>query len=261
MKKEEMLKVLTGFGITSIDLCKRSLGIDSEKICEDVVIAPVYNVEALKNADNTVIIDNLYHKYYSVYNVGLGGKNITYINSNIGAGNIAEILFSLTGSSCKNIYFIGSAGSVVKDINIGEITIPTECVIGDGACRYFNGGDDLFGLVTTPTKTMVDKVTDVCKQLGVKYTKVKNFSVDTISGQFMLMDYILKSGSKTIEMETASLFYVANLLKYNVVAIHNISDNSILSKSLYSGRSEAERQAKRHTQNFVIPKILMRLLK
>ena len=48
-------------------------------------------------------------------------------------------------------------------------------------------------------------------------------------------------GAKTIEMETSALFKASKLLNMNVTALFLVSDNTIINKSLYSGRTKEEK--------------------
>ena len=62
-------------------------------------------------------------------------------------------------------------------------------------------------------------------------------------------------------METANLFKCNELLNINVTALFCISDNIVSNKSLYSGRSDTEREYKHKIKNEIIPKIIIELFK
>lgn len=79
--------------------------------------------------------------------------------------------------------------------------------------------------------------------------------------QFYHIDKIIELGSKTIEMETANLFKCNELLNINVTAPFCISDNTVLNKSLYSGRTEEENEYRHKIRNEVIPKIIVELFR
>ena len=99
----------------------------------------------------------------------------------------------------------------------------------------------------------------VLNEERIKYHYVLNFSVDTIFAQFYHIDKILESGSKTIEMETACLFKCGNLLDINITSLLCVSDNTILNKSLYSGRDKNDSENKRKSKYKIIPKIIIKL--
>lgn len=259
MNKNEILKTLEKFNIDEAARFKRNLGIAPEMMTENVVIAPFYKAETFADVVGAKV-ELLFEKYYKTYKVSKNGKEFIFVNSNMGSGNIAEIMCTLAGTKCKNVYFIGSAGSIDKDIKIGEIVLPEKSIIGDGTCRYFAETKDVFGEETKPSNELLNQVKQTLLKMEIGFKATKNFSVDTLSGQFLIMDHIFKTGSNTLEMETSALFFLAKLLDLNAVAIHNISDNSIISKSLFAGRDENEREAKRFTQRVTIPKILAEIL-
>ena len=75
------------------------------------------------------------------------------------------------------------------------------------------------------------------------------------------IDRIIELGSKTIEMETANLFKCNELLNINMTALFCISDNAVLNKSLFSGRTDEEREYRHRVRNEIIPKIVVELFK
>ena len=78
-------------------------------------------------------------------------------------------------------------------------------------------------------------------------------------GEFYHVDKFIDMGCKTIEMETACLFKCCNTIKMNVTAIFAVSDNILVNKSLYSGRSEEEKDRKKYTKHNIIPKLVEEL--
>ena len=106
------------------------------------------------------------------------------------------------------------------------------------------------------------EITDaICKENKVNYYHVPNFSIDTIFAQFYHMDYVVNTGSQTIEMETANVFKCSKITKINTTALFCISDNIVKKKSLYSGRTEEEKDYRHMVRNNILPKIIIELLK
>lgn len=259
MNKNEILNKLQEFNIDEAARFKRNLGITADMLTENVVIAPFYKAETFADVCGAKV-ELLFEKYYKTYRVSKNGKEFIFVNSNMGSGNIAEIMCTLAGTNCKNVYFIGSAGSIDLNLKIGDIVLPEKSVIGDGTCRYFAETKDVFGNETEPNAELLNSLKQTLSKMNIGFKTTKNFSVDTLSGQFLIMDHIFKTGANTLEMETSALFFISKLLDLKAVAIHNISDNSIINKSLFSGRNESEREAKRFTQRVTIPKILAEIL-
>ncbi|MBE5741176.1 MAG: purine-nucleoside phosphorylase [Clostridiales bacterium] len=82
---------------------------------------------------------------------------------------------------------------------------------------------------------------------------------NTIFAQYPHIDHFLELGCETIEMESSALFRCGNLTNIKTSAIFCISDNTIKNKSLFSGRTDEERKARRHIRDHVIPRIIIEL--
>ena len=198
-----------------------------------------------------------------VYNFYSEELSFSYIElKTIGAPAIMDFVLSLGVTKCKNMVFLGSAGSLDKDIKIGDIVIPKYSICGDGASRYLNNNlEDEFLKKEYPSNDYTNKLISILNNKNISYHYVPNYSIDTIFAQFYHIDKILDLGAKTIEMETAVLFKCNELLKINVTALFCISDNTLLNKSLYSGRTENENNYKHKIRYEIIPEIVINLFK
>ena len=180
----------------------------------------------------------------------------------IGAPSIMDYILSLGVTKCKNIIFLGSAGSLDSNIKIGDIVVPEYSICGDGASRYLNPNfeDELFKK-KYPSKDYTKKIINIMKEKNIKYHYVPNYSIDTVFAQFYHIDKILELGAKVIEMETAVLFKCNEILNKNVTALLCISDNTLLNKSLYSGRTEEDEIYRHKVRYEIIPEIIVEMFK
>lgn len=228
------------------------------KILENVVIAPWWNHDIFDNKNFK--IEQTSEKVFNFYSDEL---SFSYIElKRIGAPSIMDFILSLGVTKCKNLVFLGSAGSLDENIKIGDIVIPEYSICGDGASRYLNENlEDEFLKKRYPSNEFTQKLINVLKEKNIKYHNVPNFSIDTVFAQFYHIDKILELGAKTIEMETANLFKCNELLKINVTALFCISDNTLLNKSLYSGRTKEEKEYRHKVRNEIIPDIVISLFK
>ena len=173
-----------------------------------------------------------------------------------------DYILSLGLTKCKNLIFLGSAGSLDDDIKIGDIVVPKYSICGDGASRYLNDNfKDEFGMKEYPESLITNKLINILINKNINFYNVPNFSTDSLFGQFIHINEIKKMGAKTIEMETALLFKCNELLKKNVTALFCISDNTIVNKSLYSGRTEEENNYRHKVRYEIIPKLIVELFK
>lgn len=255
MNYSDLINSHLKYGTTEEDIKIRK---GYEKIQENVVIAPWWSHDIFDNMNFK--IEQVSEKVYNFYKDDL---SFSYIElKRIGAPGIMDFILSLGVTKCKNLVFLGSAGSLDENIRIGDIVVPEYSICGDGASRYLNRNlEDEFLKKKYPSKEFTNKLIGILKKENIKYHNVPNFSVDTVFAQFYHIDKIIELGSKTIEMETANLFKCNELLNINVTALFCISDNTVLNKSLYSGRTEEENEYRHKIRNEVIPKIIVELFR
>lgn len=255
MEYNELLASHLKYGTTKEDIIERK---GYTKILENVVIAPWWDHDIFNNKNFK--IEQISEKVFNFYSDEL---SFSYIElKRIGAPSIMDFILSLGVTKCKNLVFLGSAGSLDENIKIGDIIVPEYSICGDGASRYLNANlEDEFLKKQYPSKEFTEKLIGVLKEKNIQYHNVPNFSIDTVFAQFYHIDKILELGVKTIEMETANLFKCNDLLKINVTALFCISDNTLLNKSLYSGRTEEENEYRHKVRNEIIPEIVTSLFK
>ena len=255
MKYEDLLNSHLKYGTTSEDIIKDK---GFEKILENVVIAPWWRHDMFDILNYRV--EKINDKVYNFYSDEL---SFSYIEiRSIGAPAVMDFIMSLGVTKCKNLVFVGSAGALDPNIKIGDIVIPEYSICGDGASRYLNSNlEDEFLKKEYPREEMTNELINILESKKINYKRVPNFSVDNIFAQFIHIDKILELGSKTIEMETANLFKCCEVMNMNVTAIFCVSDNTMLNKSLLSGRTDEE-NAYRHKVRFeILPGIIVDLFK
>lgn len=255
MKYEELVSSHLKYGTTKEDIRIRK---GYTKILKNVVIAPWWNYDIFDGFGFEV--EQISEKVFNFYSDEL---SFSYIElKRIGAPAIMDFILSLGVTKCKNLIFLGSAGSLDENIKIGDIIVPKYSICGDGASRYLNENlEDEFLKNKYPSKDFTKTLIEVLNEKDIKYHYVPNYSIDTVFAQFYHIDKILELGAKTIEMETANLFKCNELLKINVTALFCISDNTLLNKSLYSGRTSAENDYRYKVRYEIIPDIVISLFK
>lgn len=250
------------YGITKAEICKSILNCDKEKIKETVIIAPWWEPSYYDNVSYKQIVDGS----TKVWDFKIDNKVCTYIKTGIGSSVCTEAILALGCTQCKKIIFVGSVGALHKNINIGDIAIPKSSVCGDGVSRYLELDlkNDCFGERYYPDKALYEdeiNITDkICNKNEVKWHVVDNFSVDTIFAQFAHLDTIVSMNCNTIEMETAAAFKAADICNIPICAIFSVSDNSVLKKSLYSGRTEKDQIYRKYVRSTIIPEIIYNLI-
>jgi len=256
---DDLLASHLKYGTSKEDILKRNSFFE---VLENVVIAPWWNVKMFEGCDVEITKIN-----EIVYNIRYQDTVFTYLQLKaIGAPVMIDSVLELGVSKCTNLLFLGSVGSLDKTISIGDIVIPEYSICGDGASRYLNDNlQDDFGQKFYPDKQSNKKLVEIseriCTANKVKMHCAVNFSIDTIFAQFTHLDRIIEMGTKVIEMETASLFKAASIVKINACALLCVSDNTVVKKSLYSGITAEEQDYRHNVRYDVIPKIIFEYFK
>lgn len=255
MKYNDLLKSHLRFGTTDEDIRKNK---GYEQILENVVIAPWWEHTMFDNMGFKV--EQVSRKVYNLYRDDVSFSFVEL--KRIGAPSVMDYVLSLGVTKCKNIIFLGSAGSLDENIKVGDIVVPEYSICGDGASRYLNKNleDELFKK-EYPSKEYTNKLLKILDDKRLNYHYVPNYSVDTVFMQFYHIDKILEMGAKVIEMETAALFKCNEVLNKNVTALFCVSDNTVLNKSLYSGRTEEEEIYRHKVRYEIIPEIILEMFK
>jgi len=267
MDYEKLLLGMKRFGSTEKDVCKHGLGVPVDSIKENVILAPWWEPDVLPGLGKAELLSLANQLGIRVWNIEGVDFDMTFIRTGIGAPCLTEGLFPLGVTKCKRIIFIGSAGSLSADINIGDIVIPEFSVCGDGVSRYI--ADDLkrdvFGEKAYPDSFMFKKAVaateGLCKEHNMNFHIGRTFSTDTIFAQFAHMDAITGMGCNTIEMETAAAFRAAEIMKIPLIALFSISDNIVKNKSLVSGRTAEELDYRKLVRSAFLPKIILAAFK
>jgi purine-nucleoside phosphorylase len=263
---EHILNGNKKFGTNPIDIVRSSLGCEPEIIQKDVIIAPAWKPDLFDNHFDSMT--EVFDGIHKIWNLSIRNKTITYILTGIGAPNLLEAVLALGCTPCKNIIFIGSVGGLDKNLKIGDIVIPQYSICGDGACRYLTDkkliDNDCFGEKYYPNKELYEKIIskteNLVKENNTNWHIGKNYSIDTVIAQFAHIDEIIDMGCSCIEMETAVLFKSTEICKIKAGAVFSVSDNTVLKKSLLSGRTKEEMDYRRYVRKNIITKIVIECL-
>lgn len=263
---ENLIAANEKYGSNKDQICKSNFKCEPSEISENVVIAPTWEVDIFKNhVDNVRQIAGPTGHGYTIYELSIGNKKVTYITTGVGACNLMDAVLALGCTPCKNILFIGAVGALNKNMKIGDIVIPEYSICGVGTDRYLTSGtvdkNDSYGKKYYPNKELSDKVLKVTnesvKNKDIKVHMGKVFSCDTIFAEYAHLDEFMNMGCDIVEMETATLFNVANIVGIKASSVCSISDNTIANKSLYNGRTDDDQKRRASVKKDIIPKIVL----
>lgn len=228
------------------------------------MIAPWWEPSVFTDFGNFDYLCKSDYSSIKVWNLTVDGLKISYIKTGIGAPVLMDVLLALGVTPCRQILFIGSVGALDDKMGIGDIVIPEYSVCGDGASRYLAteklADGDVFGEKQYPDKAMFEhlkkSVSQICKKYDVKWHIGNNYSTDTVFAQFVHIDEIIGMGCNVIEMETAAAFRAADLTGIPMAALFSVSDNTVVHKSLVSGRTSEEMQYRKKVRSELFPEII-----
>jgi len=257
------------YGSSKEHICQSNFRCKPFEINEKVIIAPTWEVSLFSSYSSAIRHISGSRKFDNyISEIDVFGKKITFITASPGASDILDTILALGCTPCKEILFIGSVGSLDKNMNIGDIVIPKYSICGVGANRYLTidtiSNNDTYGKKYYPDKDFFNKVWEstnkIVKNENIKVHIGKTFSTDTIFAQFAHLDEFINMGCNTIEMETSTLFFASNVAKIKSASIFVVSDNTVLNKSLYSGRTNEEQQRRYKVKKDIIPRIALDVL-
>lgn len=265
MSYDNLLMGIKRYGTEPEDICRSTLGVDTAKIRERVIIAPWWVPTIFPGMDAAFV--NVCESV-QVWDVSYEGQEITYIKTGIGAPMVMDMVLVLGVTGCKKAVFIGSVGALDPGINIGDIVVPEYSVCGDGASRYLQAGllkdNDVFGGRVYPDREMFDRLRNAAEEIGgrhdVRVHIGRNYSTDTIFVQFAHLDEIMGTGCNVIEMETAAAFRAAEMAGIALGALFSVSDNALTEKSLLSGRTDADMEYRKRVRQELFPPIIGKAL-
>ncbi|MGI6704902.1 MAG: phosphorylase [Clostridia bacterium] len=264
MDYQYLIDGIRRYGSTEEDICLHGLGVSTNQVNENIVIAPWWEPSALEKLGEAEYLSESPSSAVKVWNIRKKDLQFTYIKTGIGAPVLMDAVLSLGVTRCKRAVFIGSVGSLDEKIGIGDIVIPEYSICGDGASRYIateSLKNDIFGEKAYPDKDLFrilyNNTEQVCNINNVRFHTGRTFSIDTIFAQYSHIDEIIGMGCNVIEMETAAAFRAAKIAGISLAALFSVSDNTVTNKSLISGRTEEEMQYRRYTRRVVFPEIIL----
>ena len=216
------------------DILQGAYGLSSNVKYDCVVIAPAWELKKVFDPEEyncTLLVQN---KGIKAHQINHNGKTILYAELHVGAPNMIDFCLACCDLECDKFIFVGSAGSLVEEVNIGDIIIPTTSVSAEGASLYLYDSIDhnnMFKQVNS-CKALNADLRQTCSQLNITTKDELVVSIDSVLAEYSHLDQLKGLGAKVVEMETSVFFKVMQLLSKNGSALLVISDNSACGQSL-----------------------------
>ncbi|MDP7264039.1 MAG: nucleoside phosphorylase [Candidatus Thermoplasmatota archaeon] len=153
---------------------------------------------------------------------GTGGKVVVIGKFGIGAPVAVALLEELIAFGVTNFISIGSAGTLQKEIEIGDIVVCDKAIRDEGTSYHYLEGAKHAHASKKITKEIMESL-DRCK---VKYHVGTSWTTDAPYRETLAEIRKYQSeGVATVEMEAAALFAVAEYRKVDMGSFFTISDS------------------------------------
>ena len=231
MNKKELITIIKRY-YSYDDLLKDKLRIENVDKYDLVIVSPTWKPYFVFNDD--YIITDLKKGTTATYELMYGNKRILYIKTGKGAPNLYDNLL-LLHSIDKPYVFLGSAGSLTEDINVGDIVVPKYSISGDGASLYFEedfSNGKRFEKIQF-SNSLFNHITEKSKDIGCFIKNGSAFSTDTLIGEYYQLDKIMNMGASCIEQETAAFGKCMNIMEKEGIPILVISDSLVKNQNYY----------------------------
>lgn len=256
------------YGHSSETVIQNTLGIPLSLIRKRVILSPGWIPERMYSAEDVRELCAATPLFgYHIWEVGCKGVSVTYIKTGFGAPVNMDAVLLLGLTACNTILFISSVGSLLPEMEIGDLILPEYAISGDGAVRYLSEDvtSDSFGSVSQPDTSLFVQLREAteteCNKTGVRLHQGLLFCSDTIIAERAVFDFARAKGADAMDMESAAVFRAAEMVGIKAAALLQVSDVPFTEKTLFHGSGdEAERSYRRFVQREVMSRIIVEVL-
>lgn len=237
---------------------KRVMGCNKDDVSPAVVVTTSQQFfESLRTHDDRL---KLGHGWYDVlYSQASSRLNATVFRITPGAPVMCDFVKFLSETKPRRLIFVGTAGGIAEDVEIGDLVVPTAACRGEGASHYHAlacyPGVASFSLFSE----LSPDLSETCKLIGVSIHIGISYTIDSLSAETQEMLSDLRGFDVlAIDMETSAFYVMASLCRIPGLALLVISDHPINSHRL-DEKSDIGRSAKLISWADVFPKLVERL--
>jgi len=241
------------------DILNLVYGIPSNEHFDCVFIAPSWAIKKvfdLSKINTELLIENLDITAHKIIH---NNKKYLYAQLKIGAPNMIDFCLACNELNCGKFVFVGAAGSLVPELNLGDIVIPEYSISGDGASLYLYDKLDpnnMFKKAYSDNQ-LNNEIKKVCESQNIKTVNAVPISVDSVLCEYQHLSEFKNMGANVIEMETAAFFNSMKMIGKPASAIIIISDNSSVGQHLID--DDKETREKYHNARTCIKNILLNI--
>jgi len=210
---------------------------------------PRYTGQQLEDFGEYIILTNfnqyleLFAEWHNVPVVGhehpmpsATSGNISIINFSMGSANAATIMDLLSSISPKAVLFLGKCGGLKKKNNVGDFILPIAAIRGEGTSNDYLPEE----VPALPAFSLQKAISTAIRDHGRDYwtgtVYTTNRRVWEHDDEFK--EYLIKTRSMAIDMETATIFVVGFANEIPTGALLLVSDQPMISDGIKTSESD-----------------------
>ena len=217
---------------------------------------PRYTGTAIEDFGKYILLTN-FQGYLDMFaawtNVPIQGKDrampsatanqITMINFNMGSANAATIMDLLGAINPKACLFLGKCGGLKKKNELGDLILPIAAVRGEGASNDYLPIE----VPALPAFSLQKAISTTIRDYGRDYWTGTVYTTNRRVWEYdkKFKQYLRKTRSMAIDLETATLFTVGFANEIPTGALLLVTDQPMISSGVKTEYSD-----KQVTQNF-----------
>lgn len=243
-------------------------GCDEKDVSEFVVFTPL----PPSNLDDfRALCDEVRNEFSGWVGSGFSGLAedfpVTVICPGTGSSQIGDATLAVGYGPCRVAIFVGSVGGLGDGMNIGDIVVVEEAVIGEGFSRYHTSEElsqDTFGRIARADEALLGflwpRVRSGARDYGLITHKGRVFTTESLLAETeQFLKGIVGRGCIGIEKEASAFYTAARKANIKAAAVLCISDLPLHRKSLFAVRKEEEEDRRVRVRHEMIPRIVLDL--
>lgn len=243
-----------------VSLARVNFGLDETVFYDALVVAPSYNPNKILKDGSFRVTELGSQSYCTGFLVERDNLKIAWIKTAAGGCNMLDYLLICGELRFKRLIFIGAAGALKQEFNIGDICTPVYSIAGTLANTYLK--ESLRDYVpfekVYPDKAYTEQIIRLAESSGYSVREASVFCTDSIAMEYTHLDEIKAFDTDLIEMETSAFYAIGKLMEVPSVALLIVSDNSATGVPLV-GRSEEIQQVYEHSRSVILPDIIYKI--
>jgi AMP nucleosidase len=212
---------------------------------------PRYTGTAIEDFGKYILLTN-FQSYLELFaqwhNVPIQGKDrimpsatsdqITMINFNMGSANAATIMDLLGAINPKACLFLGKCGGLKKKNELGDLILPIAAVRGEGASNDYLPPE----VPALPAFSLQKAISTTIRDYGRDYWTGTVYTTNRRVWEYdkKFKQYLRKTRSMAIDLETATLFIVGFANEIPTGALLLVSDQPMISSGVKTEDSDKQ---------------------